>query len=192
MALYDDFLRNTMPIGQPNFGQNLLGSAYPGTPLGINPVTMPQRGWQTTPGVPSTNPVTMPTPMPGSAPPLAGAPVQHLGRGTPYNAPGKDMYDTRFVRERVSPMLPQGEYLRYLQARNMADPTSALGQYMMNKFPHIQQQFQVAQLSNPALSFRRFLQTGGPGKLMREFLNSSREQRGVGPQQTRTQVIGWG
>ena len=95
------------------------------------------------------------------------------------------------MRDKVSPLLPQGEYQLYLQNRGMADPNSRLGQWSQAQFPRLQQLYQAAQLQNPELTWRRFLHTSGPGKLKGQFLGLSPSQRGAS-QQGRSSVISWG
>jgi hypothetical protein len=186
MAIYDDYLYGTpvtrpvMPYdpnrqtGVPPPGYNpIVSGPMPG--LNNSPVTLP---WQ-------------PQPVPGSAPPLGAAPVNHPAYGRYYDAPGKNLYNTPFVRDKVSPLLPQGEYQMFLQGQRMANPQSRAGQWGQSQFGRINQLFQAAQLQNPGLNFRKFLKTGGAGNLMNEFLSLSPSARGAS-QQGRTSVIGWG
>lgn len=133
---------------------------------------------------------TAPLPMPGNPPPLAGT-VYHPAYGTTYTPPGKNMYNTPFVRDYVSPLLPQGEYERRLNTIGMGDENTRRGQFGLSKYGDVQRQYQAAQLRNPALSFRDFLRKGGAGDLMTQWRGMSASARGLNPA-SRSSVIRWG
>ena len=165
MALYDDFIN-------PGFGvvQNPL----------LNQGFNTGFGWM----------APQPVAVPGSAPPLAAAPVIHNKWGVPYNAPGPDLSRTA-VGRRAADLNPTGVYQRFLNVRGFGDPNSALGKWATNQYGRVQDMYNVAQLQNPGLRFDTFLKQGGAGKLMRDFLALTPQGRGSN-QQTRTSRVMWG
>ena len=171
-------------------GPGAIGT-LPVTPRGPVLTTMP------IPGRPTPTPIsdprrptpvpTAPMPMPGNPPPINGN-IYHPSTGTGYTPGGTNMYNTPFVRDYVSPLLPQGEYQLRLNKLGMGDTNSRRGQFALSKYGDTQRLYQAAQLRNPALSFRDFLKKGGAGGLPQQWMGMSAAARGLNPA-SRSSVI---
>jgi hypothetical protein len=192
----DPNLRAGLPPGIPGIPTPVdprLGVQYPAMPgvPGVPTPVDPRTGvsYPSMPGTPSVpTPVLRPVPMGTGAPPAA--PVQHLGYGPNYNAPGKDM-STSGIGRYTANLLPEGVYQRFLNARGLGNQNSRLGQWSTNQYGRAQDLYKQAAIQSPGLSFDRFLKTGGMGKMVRDFLAMSPSARGAGTP-TRTSSIMWG
>jgi len=126
-----------------------------------------------------------PVPVAGSAPALQNAPVYRPGFGQNYPGTGQGLYNTPFVRDYLSPLLPEGEYKLRLNRLGMGDPTTRYGQFGQSQYGNTQRAYQTQQLKQPGLSFRDFLRRGGAGDLRNTFKGMTAGQRGLsGPART--------
>jgi hypothetical protein len=131
-----------------------------------------------------TQPVA-PMPMPGAAP------ILHPNRGTGYGPGGRNLYDTPFVRDYLSPLLPEGEFGLRLNRIGMGDTDTRRGQFGQSQYGNTQRLYQQAQLRRPGLSFRDFLSGGGAGGLQDRWKGMTAGQRGLNAP-SRSSVIRWG
>ena len=168
-----------------------------GPTVGTMPVSGPV---QRTPGAIGLMPITGPgaprvapgvaVPVPGNPPPLGD--VAHPSYGRPgYYPDGKNLYNSPFVRDYVSPLLPQGEYQRTLNSQGLGNSSTRAGQYGLSQYADAQRQYQAAQLRNPGLTFRNFLAQGGAGDIMGRWKGLSAGARGLNPA-SRSSVVRWG
>ena len=146
--------------------------------------------------MPLPPPLTAPRSQPGTVVPVPGNPpplgqVAHPSYGTGYTPDGKNLYNTPFVRDYVSPLLPQGEYQRTLNSQGLGNSSTRAGQYGLSQYADAQRQYQSAQLRNPGLTFRNFLAQGGAGDIMGRWKGLSAGARGLNPA-SRSSVVRWG
>jgi hypothetical protein len=165
------------------YDPNVIRDAASGLPTPITNIQYDPRS-----GLPIQPQIQRPIPVAGSAPPLPNAPVVRPGFGTPYPGRGRNLYDTPFVRDYVSPLLPEGEYQMRLNRLGMGDMSTRFGQFGQSQFGNTQRKYQVAQLKNPALSFRDFLHRGGAGDLKSMWRGMSSGQRGLNAP-SRTSIV---
>jgi len=162
----------TMPVNPPGNG---------GPTIGLMPLPPPLTAPRTQPGAV--------VPVPGNPPPLGQ--VAHPSYGTGYTPDGKNLYNSPFVRDYVSPLLPQGEYQRTLNSQGLGNSSTRAGQYGLSQYADAQRQYQSAQLRNPGLTFRNFLAQGGAGNIMGRWKGLSAGARGLNPA-SRSSVVRWG
>lgn len=109
------------------------------------------------------------------------------GRNPTSNA-FQDWYDTPEVRDDPeNPSAPYGEWERFLGAQSMGGGFSNQDQWGRSLFSRAQSGFDSAQLSNPGLTWRNYLNRLDPNLLQKTWAGLTPQQQGsFGPGLTRT------
>ena len=114
------------------------------------------------------------------------------GGRNPTTGAFQDWYDTPDVRDDPeNPSAPYGEWERFLGAQSMGGGFSNQDQWARNLFSRAQSGFDSAQLSNPGLTWRNYLNRLGPNLLQKSWAGLTPQQQGAfGPGLTRK--VFWG
>ena len=104
----------------------------------------------------------------------------------------QDWYNTPEVRDDPdNPSALYGEWERFLGNSRMGGGFTNRDQWARSLFPRAQAGFASAQLSNPGLTWRRYLQRLDPNLLQKTFASLTPQQKGLfAPTMTRT--VRWG
>lgn len=114
------------------------------------------------------------------------------GGRNPTSGDYQDWYNTPEVRDDPeNPSAPYGEWERFLGAQRMGGGFSNQDQWSRSLFNRAQSGFDSAQLSNPGLTLRNYLNRLDPNLLQKTWAGLTPQQQGVfGPGLTRT--VRWG
>lgn len=168
-----------MPLTNP-----YLGSEFT---LGLQPVNPMRPGFRVIndPRRPEFNVISDPVFMGTSAPALQnGLFNPNLKYGS-----GQNMYDSPFVRDYISPLVPRGEFER-TAARAGGVGNNRRGEFIRSLFDRTQAGYQGAVLSNPELSYRDYLNNyvGSQG-LANQWRAATASQRGLNPASRTTRIM---
>ncbi len=142
------------------------------------------RAFPQAPAIRNDGPHTQPWPIPsrtGSNP--------YLDTTINYNG-GTSYYDTP-LSERMGMLNPRSEWTRLAQQQGMMG-NDRRGQFGQQQYTQFQNAFEAAQLNNPSLNIRDFIQEGRVGDQLRnDWLSRSANQRGLN-NASRSSIIRWG
>jgi hypothetical protein len=110
----------------------------------------------------------------------------YWGGRTPTGSGFQDWYNTPEVRDDPdNESAPYGEWERYISGSGFGG-SGRLAELARSQFNRAQSAFDAAQLSNPGLTWRKFLTRLGPGMLNSYVRSVSPQERGnFTPQQAR-------
>lgn len=117
-------------------------------------------------------------------------PPNWYGGSNPITGDSQDWYRTPFVRDGLSNDLPGGEFERFLTEQGFGGNTNR-DQWARNQYNRAQSGYQAALLTNPALTFRRYLNTLEGGWLDRAFAGLSPQERGA-YMPSQSKIVRWG
>jgi hypothetical protein len=117
-------------------------------------------------------------------------PPNWYGGTNPTTGQSQNWYDTPLVRDDLSPDMPRGEYERFLTEQGYGG-FNRKDEWGRGQYNRADSGYQAAQLTNPNLSFRDYLDTLEGGWLDNAYAGLSAMARGDNtPGQTRR--ILWG